>query len=1418
MGNESRREKAQVLFDEFVSASTCRAALHSFRQLCEHLHLDLDADRRGNEHPLYRAIRRRLAYWKANALWSKLERRASRQEYLQNRACRDATCAVIGAGPCGLRAAVELSFLGARVVVLEKRDTFSRNNVLHLWPFAIHDLRGLGAKKFYGKFCAGSIDHISIRQLQLVLLKVALLLGVEVHVNVEFKDVLEPPGDQRPGGETNSQPVRALVSRGFCVPDSVRRRQSGGLPVSFQGWAGRWRHGQSPTQSMGCSLTSSWERTVAGTLCPPRPVPAGFRRKEFRGKLAIAITANFKNRNTRAEARVQEIGGVASIFNQRFFQDLRQQTGVDLENLVYYKDDTHYFVMTAKKRSLLHKGVILQDFADTQLLLSRSNVDHKALQAFARTAADFSTDGQLPSLDFAINHYGRPDVAMFDFTSMYASENAAMVRRRRGHRLLVTLVGDSLLEPFWPMGTGVARGFLAALDASWMIRRWCQGDFPLDLLAERESLYRFLAQTTPENMQKNFSLYSLDPSSRYVNICLSVTPDQVRHLLDTEENAGQEPEMVAASLPIPESLSESNRLLAWCRLQTAGYPGVAVSDLTASWKSGLALCALLHRHRPQLIDFESLNPAAHHHNVGLAFDVCERELGISPLMTVEEMTSAAEPDALSMVMYLSQLYQLLREGPLSSGAIGEESERRQSHFAASPLRPSTVWPSQDSQVRAASVTPASLLSRLGLDLPRQQMSKEKRSRPSQRCHRDQQRWHADEAIAEAPGPRVRLMARLLQAKLGHGSSSSSSFLGQRTLGSEQEADSLPVADRQHPMACASDVCFFCRQKVYVMERLSAEGLFFHRSCFACHVCRSTLRIAAYRFHAATGKFSCPRQCEPSACTGASAPKPDRMVSCDRTQRPSCTSMLLSSEESSVATEHRRLSAFSLTPERIELENDKAERLEAEEISEEEISEEFLACFNLSTDDQTLSSEADTPVSPTYQTAWEEALEDGLQLTGCQEEEDREEDQPVSDEESSDDTGTAGPGETPVWRNTPSTASFVTTADSAASVRWPSPSEKEVPLVECVEGAWPEESNGRCQRVERPAEGGGARALWKAVFSRTGDKTKEAGRPAEPLLHHMHDAGWWTAQRKCSPGARNNLHLETLDMAARLEKLCIRERDAAAAEHGVRAHLQPVSHADGFARPQPAYVPHALAFRPAFPKERRPRRHPPPDSDGRSSCATEVAGVLVRPREPSSLSVPESLFRPYEAPRPTERRRPERSGCRRAKRRQLERLRRAQLIQWQLQLVEEEQRRLEAQGVALEQSLRGVRYQLHFIFFFLCSLSNQLHFGELNMRAHSASQCDVCQSELPAGQKTLAHKRRQRRLSRGKNTKHDVVCVRMWCAQERAVTTRAASCSFGSNWSSRRTPWPDTSRSSAFTRGNCSWKTNRADSSRSFASG
>ena len=108
---------------------------------------------------------------------------------------------IIGGGPCGLRSAIEAQLLGAKVVVVEKRDRVSRNNVLHLWPFVIQDLRALGAKKFFGKFCAGSIDHISIRQLQCILLKVSLILGVEFHENVSFESLIPPPENQEEGSK-----------------------------------------------------------------------------------------------------------------------------------------------------------------------------------------------------------------------------------------------------------------------------------------------------------------------------------------------------------------------------------------------------------------------------------------------------------------------------------------------------------------------------------------------------------------------------------------------------------------------------------------------------------------------------------------------------------------------------------------------------------------------------------------------------------------------------------------------------------------------------------------------------------------------------------------------------------------------------------------------------------------------------------------------------------------------------------------------------------------------------------------------------------------------------------------------------------------------------------------------------------------
>ena len=46
----------------------------------------------------------------------------------------------------------------------------------------------------------------------------------------------------------------------------------------------------------------------------------------------------------------------------------------------------------------------------------------------------------------------------------------------------------------------------------------------------------------------------------------------------------------------------------WCQRMTETYPGVRISNMTEAWRDGLGFAAIIHRHRPDLIDFGSLKP------------------------------------------------------------------------------------------------------------------------------------------------------------------------------------------------------------------------------------------------------------------------------------------------------------------------------------------------------------------------------------------------------------------------------------------------------------------------------------------------------------------------------------------------------------------------------------------------------------------------------------------------------------------------------------------------------------------------------------------------------------------------------------------------------------------------------------------
>jgi hypothetical protein len=66
------------------------------------------------------------------------------------------------------------------------------------------------------------------------------------------------------------------------------------------------------------------------------------------------------------------------------------------------------------------------------------------------------------------------------------------------------------------MGTGIGHGFLAAFDTAWMIRGLALSHDPIDLLSQREANYNLLSQTTPQNLSKSYSEYSIDPTTRFV--------------------------------------------------------------------------------------------------------------------------------------------------------------------------------------------------------------------------------------------------------------------------------------------------------------------------------------------------------------------------------------------------------------------------------------------------------------------------------------------------------------------------------------------------------------------------------------------------------------------------------------------------------------------------------------------------------------------------------------------------------------------------------------------------------------------------------------------------------------------------------------------------------------------------------------
>lgn len=210
----------------------------------------------------------------------------------------------------------------------------------------------------------------------------------------------------------------------------------------------------------------------------------------------------------------------------------------------------------------------------------------------------------------------------------------------------------------------------------------------------------------------------------------------------------------------------------WCRIQCENYNDVEVKDMSSSFRDGLAFCAIIHRYRPDLIDFCSLSKENVYENNQLAFQVAETQLGIPALLDPEDMVSMKVPDRLSIITYVSQYYNFFNNKSqanppcmkrLSSAGHTEPAQKR-----SAALLEDTVVESEPSKPAQTGVGAAAEVTRVTL----------------------------------------------------------------------------------------SSTCAACQKHVHLVQRFLVEGKLYHRNCFRCTECHSTLLPGSYKLGSNPGALVC----------------------------------------------------------------------------------------------------------------------------------------------------------------------------------------------------------------------------------------------------------------------------------------------------------------------------------------------------------------------------------------------------------------------------------------------------------------------------------------------------------------------------------------------------------------------------------
>ncbi|XP_042576926.1 MICAL-like protein 2 isoform X4 [Cyprinus carpio] len=280
----------------------------------------------------------------------------------------------------------------------------------------------------------------------------------------------------------------------------------------------------------------------------------------------------------------------------------------------------------------------------------------------------------------------------------------------------------------------------------------------------------------------------------------------------------------------------------WCKVQCEGYRDVSISNMSTSFRDGLAFCALIHKFRPDLINFESLSKDDVYHNNHLAFRVAEDHLGIPALLDAEDMVALSVPDRLSILTYVSQYYNYFRGRSPIGGVGGIKRHAEDSKEMPSEKKNQPVVAKNHNLKTNTENRP-----------PQTEMPKNIRDNrpPSLNIQKSAPEKHIVATSArqtgtdwqKSPGPKC------VQAP--------GTPLGARSPQPHRDAEKKAVlVENSNKTGTLNSECVVCGNHVHLVQRHLVDGKLYHRSCFKCSVCNGTLKSGAYKLGADADSLVC----------------------------------------------------------------------------------------------------------------------------------------------------------------------------------------------------------------------------------------------------------------------------------------------------------------------------------------------------------------------------------------------------------------------------------------------------------------------------------------------------------------------------------------------------------------------------------